>query len=90
MASPPTANGVPANAQARVNGLVAADAAKARVYTFDPDASPQEKAAQAAKGRDQLKRVGGQNGGLQPAGGFRLSSSPSAVRQATNTSLAQK
>jgi hypothetical protein len=31
----------------------------AKVYSFDPDASPQEKAAAAAKGRDQLKPIAG-------------------------------
>lgn len=31
----------------------------AKVYQFDPDASPQQKAAAAAKGKDQLKPVNG-------------------------------
>lgn len=46
-------------AQAEVNSIVQEDAAKNRVavHTFDPDASPQEKAATAGKNRDQLKSV---------------------------------
>lgn len=68
MAAPSARNGVPPDAQAKLNGLVAADAAKTRVHTFDPNASPQEKAAAAGKGREQLKRVGHSNGGAQPTG----------------------
>lgn len=34
-------------------------AATARVYQFDPESSPQEKAAVAAKAADQLKPVAG-------------------------------
>ena len=44
------------NDQAKVNGIVEHDAAKGRVpgHTFDPDASPQEKAAAAAKNTAKL------------------------------------
>ena len=47
---------IPANAQAKVNGIVEQDAAKGRVpvHTFDPDASPQEKAAAAGKAAGSL------------------------------------
>ncbi|KAI0080049.1 tricalbin [Panus rudis PR-1116 ss-1] len=50
---------VPPDSQATVNGLVQADVAKNRVavHTFDPDTSPQEKAAEAGKGAEQLKGV---------------------------------
>ena len=51
-------NGAPMslNDQAKVNGIVEHDAAKGRVpvHTFDPDASPQEKAAAAAKNTAKL------------------------------------
>lgn len=42
--------------QATVNGIVEKDAAKGRVpvHTFDPDASPQEKAAAAGKAAGSL------------------------------------
>lgn len=54
-----TVDGVPPDAQAQLNGLLQADAAKGRVavHTFDPNASPQEKAAAAGQGRDQLKPI---------------------------------
>ncbi|KAL0950758.1 hypothetical protein HGRIS_007526 [Hohenbuehelia grisea] len=47
------------DAQAELNGILEQDAAKGRVavHTFNPDASPQEKAAAAGKSRDQLKSV---------------------------------
>ncbi|CAL1696266.1 unnamed protein product [Somion occarium] len=46
-------------AQTEVNGIVQQDAAKDRVavHTFDPDATPNEKAASAGKNIDQLKSV---------------------------------
>ena len=42
---------VPPAVQAKVNGIVEQDAAKGRVpvHTFDPDASPEDKAAAAGK-----------------------------------------
>ena len=42
--------------QAKVNGIVEHDAAKGRVpvHTFDPDASPEEKAAAAGKNSGKL------------------------------------
>ena len=48
---------VPANVQAKVNGIVEQDAAKGRVpvHTFDPDASPESKAADAGK---QAQKIG--------------------------------
>jgi hypothetical protein len=59
MATLPNGRGAPPapDAQAQLNGLVQADAKNQRVpvHTFDPDASPQEKAAAAGKGRDVLK-----------------------------------
>lgn len=47
---------VPANVQAKVNGIVEQDAAKGRVpvHTFDPDASPESKAADAGKQKQKL------------------------------------
>ena len=47
---------VPTNVQAKVNGIVEQDAAKGRVpvHTFDPDASPQAKAAAAGKEKHKL------------------------------------
>jgi hypothetical protein len=47
------------SAQAQVNDILDQDAAKGRVavHSFNPDASPQEKAAAAGKGRDKLKSV---------------------------------
>ena len=53
----PPEDGVSMEAQSQVNGIVQQDAAKGRVavHTFDPDASPQEKAAAAGKARDQVK-----------------------------------
>jgi hypothetical protein len=50
-------NGVAPDAQARVNGALLGDAGKPgiAIHSFDPDASPQEKAALASKGRDALK-----------------------------------
>ena len=49
------------NAQAQVNGIVQHDAEKNRVavHSFNPDATPQEKAAAAEKNKDQLKSVTG-------------------------------
>ncbi|KAI0724221.1 tricalbin [Cerioporus squamosus] len=53
-----SANGtsVPADVQAKVNGIVENDAAKGRVpvHTFDPDASPESKAADAGKQKQKL------------------------------------
>ncbi|CCM00332.1 uncharacterized protein FIBRA_02362 [Fibroporia radiculosa] len=51
-------------AQAQVDRIVHADTAKDRVavHTFNPDASPQDKAAAAGKPRDQLKPQGGDFG----------------------------
>jgi hypothetical protein len=45
------------SAQDQVNKLVNQDAAKGRVavHTFDPDETPQQKAAAAGKGSEQLK-----------------------------------
>ncbi|TFY64762.1 hypothetical protein EVG20_g5845 [Dentipellis fragilis] len=50
-------NGTASHAQAEVATILQQDAAKsnAPVHTFDPDSTPQEKAASAGKGRDQLK-----------------------------------
>ncbi|KAI0639057.1 tricalbin [Trametes polyzona] len=47
---------VPPQAQAKLNGIVESDAAKGRVpvHTFDPDASPEAKAAAAGKGQGKL------------------------------------
>ncbi|RPD58353.1 tricalbin [Lentinus tigrinus ALCF2SS1-6] len=47
---------VPPNVQAKVNGIVEQDAAKGRVpvHTFDPDASPESKAADAGKQKQNL------------------------------------
>lgn len=47
---------IPASAQAKVNGILEQDAARSRVpvHTFDPDASPEAKAASAGKETDKL------------------------------------
>ena len=52
-----SSNGVSMDQQAQLNGIVQQDAAKGRVavHTFNPDATPQEKAAAAGKSRDQVK-----------------------------------
>lgn len=52
------------HAEAQVNGIVQEDAAKNRVpvHTFDPNAPPEAKAAAAGKGKDKLKRDGGDEG----------------------------
>lgn len=57
MASSLPTNGPSASAQA--NDILRADAKKGNmtVHTFDPDATPEQKAAAAGKGRDQLKSV---------------------------------
>lgn len=57
-------DGAPADAQAELNGLLQADAAKGRVavHTFDPNATPQEKAAAAGKGSERLKSAGADKG----------------------------
>jgi len=49
----------PPDAQAQVNGIVNDDEAKGRVavHTFDPESSPQDKAAAAGKGSDQLNNI---------------------------------
>lgn len=46
-------------AQDQANGIVKQDADKSGVpvHTFDPDATPQQKAATAGKNEDQLKSV---------------------------------
>jgi hypothetical protein len=42
-----------------INGIVQHDAEKgAKVHSFDPNASPAQKAAAAAKAKEQLKPVG--------------------------------
>ena len=50
-------------AQRQLNGLIQDDRQKntVAVHAFDPDASPEEKAAAAGKGRDQLKSVASKN-----------------------------
>lgn len=46
------------SSQAQLNGIQHQDEAKgAVVHSFNPDASPQEKAAAAGKARDQLQSV---------------------------------
>lgn len=57
MASSLPPNGVSASAQA--NNILREDAKKGNmaVHTFDPDATPEQKASAAGKGRDQLKSV---------------------------------
>jgi hypothetical protein len=64
MATPANGHGAPPapDAQAQLNGLVQADASKQRVpiHTFDPNASSQEKAAAAGKGRDVLDSASSQ------------------------------
>ena len=54
---PPSAAGAATNAQQQVNGLVQQDREKNRVavHTFDPNSTPEQKAAAAGKGSDQLK-----------------------------------
>ncbi|KAH7918365.1 tricalbin, partial [Leucogyrophana mollusca] len=53
-------------AHAQVHGMLNHDASKgAAVHSFDPEASPQQKAAAAGKGRDQLKSSGAQEGNTQ-------------------------
>jgi hypothetical protein len=48
----------PVQAQAEVNGIKHDDEAKgAVVHSFDPNMSPQEKAAAAGAGRGELKSV---------------------------------
>lgn len=49
--------GAPATNAQQLNGLIAKDAEKqsVAVHSFNPDASPAEKAAAAGKGRSQLK-----------------------------------
>ncbi|EKM60795.1 uncharacterized protein PHACADRAFT_246931 [Phanerochaete carnosa HHB-10118-sp] len=59
----------PPDAQAQLHAIAAKDAAKGQVpvYTFNPNASPEAKAAEAGKGREKLKSgkddVG--NGGVE-------------------------
>ena len=52
-------DGVPPEAQAQLNGFIAEEASKTAVpvHTFNPDATPQEKAAVAEKGKDKLDSV---------------------------------
>lgn len=47
----------PPNGQEQVNAIAAEDAAKGQVpvHTFDPNASPEAKGAEAGKGKDKLK-----------------------------------
>jgi hypothetical protein len=61
-------------AQAALAGIVQRDAAnpRAAVHTFDPDASPEEKAAAAGKGREKLAAVNhGAQDGAQGQGACR-------------------
>ena len=48
----------PPNAQAQLSAIAAEDAAKGQVpvHTFDPNAPPEVKAAQAGQGEEKLKR----------------------------------
>lgn len=56
--SEPIATDFAVAAASELNGIVQADASKgAVVHTFDPNASPQAKAAKAAKGIEQLKSI---------------------------------
>lgn len=68
MAPSAALDGAPPDAQAQLNGLLQADASKGgvAVHTFDPNSSPQEKAAAAGKGREQVSKVGGKD---ESAGG---------------------
>lgn len=74
--------GMPPNAQAQLNGIVAKDAEKnvVPVHTFNPDATPQQKAASAAQGMDKLKSV--KEDGNADAG------AKGAIRALLNPSLA--
>ena len=45
------------DANAEADAIMKNDAKSVPVHTFDPDASPQEKAAQVVKDRDQLESV---------------------------------
>ena len=53
------ATSIPAShASPELNGIVHDDEAKGvAVHSFNPDASPQEKAAVAAKSKDQIKPI---------------------------------
>lgn len=55
------------HAEAQVKGIVQDDAAKSRmpVHTFDPNTSPEEKAAAAGQGKDKLRRDGGDQGAIE-------------------------
>jgi hypothetical protein len=71
MSAATNGNGVPQqDAQVQLNGLVQADAEKNRVavHSFDPNASPAEKAAAAGKGRDAVKSVKAENGKANATG----------------------
>ena len=74
-----TVGGVPVHpdAQAKVNGIVEQDNAKGRVpvHNFDPDASPQEKAAAAGK---NTQKLGLENGDIK-SGAQGMSSSAFAA-----------
>lgn len=56
------------DAQAELNGILHQDAAKNRVavHSFDPNATPEQKAAAAGKGREKLKKVGGDQSTAPP------------------------
>lgn len=67
---PPTGNGA---TLADAHDMLSKDArGNATVHSFDPDASPEEKAASAGKARSQLKSVKN-NGDAAPEGGHGMS-----------------
>lgn len=51
--------GIATDPQQQINGIIANDANKqsVAVHTFDPDATPEQKAASAGKGSSQIKSV---------------------------------
>ncbi|KAG2155499.1 C2 domain-containing protein [Suillus clintonianus] len=67
--APSNGNGVQQSqetAQTQLHDIMSNDASKgAIVHSFDPDASPQQKAAAAGMQRDQLKSITGQDGSAQ-------------------------
>lgn len=77
----------PPNAQAQLDAIAAEDASKGQVpvYTFDPNAPPEVKAAEAAKGEQKLKRHkddaddAGAVGGCRPEQIYTFSNSLAAV-----------
>ncbi len=50
-------NGAAPTSGAQLNAILNKDAERNPVYTFDPDAPPQQKAAAAGKGREQLQSI---------------------------------